>query len=212
MAVRGNPGAGKQGQGALPPGPPPGDKSPGPLGGFRVGGGWRSGPGAGGSAGDASAIALASPVLPPAPGPDRHPPPTRNQRMGSKGSALGGGSRGAAPPWPCLPAPGFPRIPIGTHRSSAALSGAAAGWCRARASRCQVVGPKVRYCGRWSRRARRTHWVATRRWRCAAQAAKPVRKAAGSSSGRASSRRAMACSVRSAGRGRRASWTSETRS
>ena len=36
-----------------------------------------------------------------------------------------------------------------------------------------------RYCGRLSRSASRTHWQATRRCRCAAQAAKAARNAAG---------------------------------
>ena len=47
---------------------------------------------------------------------------------------------------------------------------------QASSSRRQVRGPWARYCGRWSRRASLTHWQATRRCRCAAQAANAARK------------------------------------
>ncbi len=111
VGMRGNPGVGKQGQGgAAPLDPPPGDKSPGPLGGFEAGGGWRAGPGGGGGADTEGAFAPPVSAPPPPPGPARHPPPASNQRMGSKGSALGGGPGGSAP-WPCLPTPDSPAPP-----------------------------------------------------------------------------------------------------
>ncbi len=107
MGMRGTPEVGKQGQGALPPGPPPGDKSPGPLGVGSVGvGGVAAGGGATEWPGRWAGTPTAQATPPPHPQP-RHPPPPRNQRKGSKGPALGGGPGGSAP-WPCLPIPGSP--------------------------------------------------------------------------------------------------------
>ncbi len=101
----------KQGQGGSAPlDPPPGDKSPGPLGGFRAGGGRRGARAARADRVAESAVALSATRSARAARAPRLPPPARNQRMGSKGSALGGGPGGSAP-WPCCPPIRAPRSP-----------------------------------------------------------------------------------------------------
>ena len=89
----------KEGQGALPPGPPPRAEPLEPIRRFRVGGGGAAGAGRRRRAGRARS------ACPPAPGAAparRATPPHTEPPEGSRGLVPWQGARGAAPPWPFL--------------------------------------------------------------------------------------------------------------
>ena len=119
VAMRGNPGEGKQGQGALPPGPPPGDSRPlDPfLLGFRAGGGMAAGRMAAGGQQcrqeqGVRALFLPGACCPPAAIRPAAIPPTRSEPMDAfQGRCPWRGSKGQRP----LALLAFPRIPAHRH-------------------------------------------------------------------------------------------------